>query len=390
MSNQLSEEQRIAIEKYELKKAKSRVRSKAYYDRKKETVLERQKKTREANKNEIEKIRQMLAVSSINDNNVYIEEQNEIVGAPVETSKRSKTNYTEDEIVNLLQNDDTFKSENTRKTYISSIRRVFSMTKCADFKKCLDSYKKMINDIEKSDYSINSIKQTLQSILFVSDKYNILHNLFSKKKADSLKTIFLNSFEKFKDKSMTQLEEAQQTVQYPTFSEYLGKVKTLFGENSKEYLISYLYSQFTVRDNFAGMQLIESLSDDNKKNNFLLLTRAKMTFIINKFKTKNKYNRLEFTVTGKLKSLLNDWIIKHQLAYGDYLFGKSPLSTFVSHLNKKLGYNDLKGVGIFRHIRVSELHHNKNLTFEERKKLADEMAHSLMVQKNYKRNLKII
>ena len=205
-----------------------------------------------------------------------------------------------------------------------------------------------------------------------------------------MKKFFKSAFEKFKDKSITQLEVAQKTIHYPSFNEYLDRVTNKYGEASKEYLISYLYSQFTVRDDFKNMKIIQKNSDDNKEDNFILINGNKMMFIINNFKTKNKYQRLEFTVTGKLKTLLLQWTKTKKIGYNDLLFGKSSLSPFVSKLNKSLGYDNLKGVNIYRHMRVSDLYKGKkDLTFEEREKLSNEMGHSLIVQSQYKRNLKV-
>lgn len=386
MSNQLTDEQRKILEQNEKKKAQSRARSKAYYNRNSSKVLERQKKTREKKKNEVEEIRKLFAIQTIQDDNLdNIQEQNVFI----EQLPSNNSNYTQNEIITLLKNDTTIKSENTRKTYISSIKRLFTMTGCENLKMCLNELSNMVSNIENSDYSVNSIKQTVQSVLYIADKYNIFSNLFSKSKASSLKKKFQTLFAKYKDKSITQLEETQKIILYPTFSDYLSRVKEVYGKSSKQYLVAFLYSQFTVRDDFKNVKIVNSLNDDNKKDNFLLIDNDNMMFIINKFKTQNKYKRLEFTVTGELKKLLNNYISNNNLNYGDTLFGKSPLTGFVSKMNQSVGYNDLKGVNIYRHMRVSELYKNKNLNFEERHSLAEQMGHSLLVQSAYKRNLKV-
>ena len=383
----LNEEQRIALEKAEKKRAQERARSKKYYHSNPRRVLDRQKTARDKKKNEMDQIRTQLRNCAITEPEPeptdYTQMENVVL-------PNNKSNYTQEDIINLLKNDTNIKSDNTRRTYIVDIKRLFKMTGCADMKKCLNSYKKMLGSIEKSQYSINSIKQTIQSLLFVSDKYNILHNLFSKNKADNLKKFFKSAFEKYKDKSITELEQKQSTIAYPTFNEYLNKVKNKYGETSKQYLISYAYSQFSVRDDFKNMKIIQRLTDDNKEDNFLLINGNKMMFIINNFKTSKKYQRLEFTVLGKLKKLLLEWTKNKKIGNGDFLFGKSPLSQFVSELNKSLGYDkQFGGINIYRHMRVSDLYKNKDLTFQEREKLSNEMGHSLIVQKQYKRYLKV-
>jgi hypothetical protein len=53
-------------------------------------------------------------------------------------------------------------------------------------------------------------------------------------------------------------------------------------------------------------------------------------------------------------------------------------------MNKELGYNNLGGVTIFRHIRISELDGDN---YEEKAKLLNEMGHSALTQPKYRRNL---
>lgn len=313
----------------------------------------------------------------------------------------ASTQFTEQEIIELIKNDKGI-TKKTRETYIVDIKRVFTTTGCSNMKGCLTSYKKMMTSIvngknpkTQQAYSINSIKQTLQSVLFVGTKYmDNFELLFKKPKASQIKKYIQTQFEKYKELSKNQNTVRQSTKEYPTFNDYLSKVIEIFGKNSKEYLISYLYSVFTVRDNFKNMLIIDNIKDNNGKDNFLLISRNKMMFIVNDFKTKKKYQKLEFTVTdAKLKQMIKAYIndpvnIRNREKFGKYLFGKSSLSPFVSKLNKSIGYDELGGINVFRHMRISDS--NPNISFEERKKLSDSMGHSITVQSQYRRNLKII
>jgi hypothetical protein len=307
---------------------------------------------------------------------------------------------------------------------------VFQTTGCENLKKCLTSYKKMMTSIinskkpikekkqkkskkkeaedndteeekepEPQGYSINTIKQTIQSILFVGTQYmNDFKYLFSDKQAKIRKKYFDTEFQRYKELSKLELQEKKDNTTYPSFDEYLSKVKEKYGENSKQYLVSYLYSVFTVRDNLKQMTIIDKIKDDNEKDNFLLINRTRMMFIVNDFKTKKKYERLEFNVTdNKLKQMIKDYnddpkVIKTRKQYkNNYFLGKTALSTFVSDINKELGYAGLGGINIYRHMRVTD-HYNgdvNNLSFEARKKLSDSMGHTLTTQKTYERNLKV-
>jgi hypothetical protein len=395
---QLTDEQIKMLEKQQHIRSLNNARSKNYYQRHRPDILKKNKLKREQEKKQLDEIAAQLAISTIEDNEPEPQPQPDYDDIPTDdfndltneviTYQTKVKDYTKDDLVKLIKNDNTIQKKQTRDTYVTGIRRVFKITKCTGFKACLNSYKKMIKLIENSNYAINTIKGTIQSIAFVATKYNILHNLFTKKKADDLQKAFVDAFEKYKDKSIIENENKQANIKYPSFTEYLNKLKKIVPTNSKEWLLTKLYQNFTVRDDYKELKIIEKINDDNNEDNFLLYNKKIMLFIMNKFKTNGKYKRIEFTVTGELKKLLNDWISIKNKKYGDYLFEKSSLSKFMGDVNKKLGYNDLGGVGIFRHMRVSEV--NPNEPFEVRKKLADQMGHSLLTQKTYRRNLNVI
>jgi len=424
----LTDEQRIALEKQEKKRAQERARSKKYYHSNPRRVLDRQKKAREKKSTQNKQIQNELQDCYNNEpQHDFTQMENEVIERPVDVSDLDNIDFTRAELLALIKNDKSIVSAKTRDTYYQDIIRVFQITGCANFKKCLTNYKKMMTSIinskkpikekkekkksknaeekekekepepEPESYAINTIKQSIQSIMFIGSQYmNDFKRLFNEQKASNIKKYFDTQFQKYKELSRLELEEKQQNTEYPTFDEYLGKVLEKYGENSKEYLVAYLYSLFTIRDNFKSTTIISSIKDDNKKDNFLLINSNKMVFIINDFKTKKKYERLEYTVTdAKLKKLLKNWVDKPQnianrkKGKNNYIFGKSSLSPFISQLNKSIGYNNLQGVNAMRHMRVSDIHQKKDITFEERKKLADSMAHSITVASQYRRNLKV-
>lgn len=419
---QLTPKQQTDLEKYNRKKAQDSARQRAYYERNKANVLKRQKTAREKKKNEMDQIQEQLSNCVITEPEPepdYTQMENVVIDKRVAVSDLNNIDFTEKELLAIIKNDDNIESVKTRNTYYQDIIRVFQVTGCPNFKKCLTSYKKMMENIinskkpkkiskkkqketeekqsEPESYAINTIKQTIQSILYVGTHYmNDFKTIFSDKKAKDIKEYFDTQFQKYKELSKIELEEKQQSTAYPTFDEYLDKVLEKYGENSKEYLVSYLYSLFTVRDNFKEMTLIDNVKNNNKKDNFLLITRTNIKFIINVFKTKGKFERLEYTVTDeKLKDLLKQWIedpknVTNRKKNGNYLFGKTSLSPFVSKLNKSLGYTDHSAINIYRHMRVSDVHQKKDITFEERKKLADTMGHSITVASQYRRNLTVI
>ena len=55
-------------------------------------------------------------------------------------------------------------------------------------------------------------------------------------------------------------------------------------------------------------------------------------------------------------------------------------------MNDSIGYDDLGGINIFRHIRVSELDGD---TYEDKVKIVNIMGHSVITEKQYKKNLEV-
>ena len=145
-----------------------------------------------------------------------------------------------------------------------------------------------------------------------------------------------------------------------------------------------------MRDNFKALRIIEDEKENDGVNNFLLFNKKQFKIIINDFKTKKKYKIVTYVYNAKnadekeLKQLLSKYISFNNIVYGSFIFGKSPLSDFVSKMNNKLGYET--GVNLYRHMKVTQAY-GKKLTFEERNKLASQMGHSISTQKSYKRNI---
>ena len=74
---------------------------------------------------------------------------------------------------------ESFNSESTRNTYITGTKNLFRITGCKDLLKCLKSYNKIINNVKNSDtlqgddYSINSKKTLIQTVVYLIDNLEI-------------------------------------------------------------------------------------------------------------------------------------------------------------------------------------------------------------------------
>lgn len=364
----------------------SKARSKSYYERNKEKILQKRKEERQKLNQELQNIKEKQQVP------VEVTNIIEPIDEPV-VSLSNSSDYSKDDLINLIKQQNY--PAKTEKTYITDIRRIFKITGCDTIIPCLKKTKMIIDEIEggtygDTSYSINTIKQTFQMLVIIIDKFLINNKNFNKNQLTKIKDKISTEFERYKELSMIETEDKIYNGVVPSFKTYLTEVKNMFGIDSKHYLVALLYSIFTMRDNFKAMRIIQNANDNDEKNNFLLFNKKQFKIIINDFKTKNKYKTITYTYNSKnadereLKKLLEKYISLNGIVYGEYIFGKTPLSDFVSLMNKQLGYET--GINLYRHMRVTE-QHGKSLSFEERNKLAKNMGHSLSVQKQYKRNI---
>ena len=293
-------------------------------------------------------------------------------------SKSKSLSY--EEIINALKTLEL--KDGSRDKYTQDIKRLMILTECDDFISCLKDYKKIIeiiNNSKKSNgqpYGVNTRKALFQMILFLIDKLKL--NISIK-----IKQQYIQQFEIYKISSNDYSTEKQETLPIYTFNEYLEKVKDEYGVLSKNYVLSKLYSEITLRDDFI-LKIVPSIEETNENENFIIVPiKNKLSLIINKYKTSEKYGEIKVKLSTSLSNLIRDYMAKEKLSYNDYLFGSKNLSTFVSKMNKKIGIN--AGINEYRHMAATDLL-NTQPTPEQRQKKAQQMRHSPLIQLQYLRN----
>lgn len=366
----------------------AKARSKTYYEKNKEKILQKRKEERDVLNKTIQEIKEKRRIPFTE----TIEADESIVNLS------PTADYTREEIVDLIKQQNY--EYDTQKTYISDTNRIFRITGCKSIIPCLKKTDMIIKEIKNgkyrgAPYAVNTLKQTFQMLVIIIDKFLINNTNFNKNQLKTIKSKINTEFDRYKELSAEENEEQMKNQIVPTFKQYLQEVKNMFGQNSKQYLVSLLYSIFTVRDNYKKMKLIKSQKENDGVNNFILSDGKTIKIFINDFKTKSKYEFLTYAYNQKnndekeLKKLIEKWININGLVYGDYIFGKTSLSKMVGDMNKMLGYDEHKAINLFRHIRVTE-EHGKNLSFEKRSELAEKMGHSIFTSKKYKRNIQIM
>ena len=411
---QLTDEQKDLLEKQQHIRSLNNARSKNYYQRHRPEILEKEKLKRQNTKKKLEEIAAQMAITSIDDTELELDYDdiptddfndlnNEVITHQTKVKDYiKKRDYTQEDLINIVNNTDWI--FNTKSTYISAIKRIFKAGGCKTLKPCLNDMNKFVKTVNEDKilkYGTSSKTGTYQILGKLFDKFQIGEHMFNKKKETEIKTVIEKEHKRWKFENETETKNKKKNNTVPNWKDYLSKTKTNFGEESKEYLIAYLYSNLTLRDNFKEMTIVKTMNETSnpKFNYFVLTSNNKMTFVINRFKTDKKYNKLVYKVEiPTLKKLLKKWIEKNKLQYGKYLFGKSSLSSFVSKINKSnnYSYNEGKksvgGINFLRHITASAIPNSdyEKLSFDEREALANSMLHSMATNEKYRYNLNII
>ena len=375
----LTEEQIKA--RHERNNELAKLRQRKYYEKNKEKILLKKKETA---KDLRETYKEIIKNQKDEELEIIIHEPLK----PANTTKKSnKTVLDEETTINKLEMLDSFNSESTRNTYITGTKNLFRITGCKDLLKCLKSYNKIINNVKNSDtlqgeeYSINSKKSVMQAIVFLIDNLDIpITKTIKQKYNDYFDSLKILSHEHAKKK---------QDIEILPFAEYLKQAKTLFGEESKEYILASIYREAPLRDNLGHLKIFNTPPpEENYKGNYLLLpskiTKNKMNLIVNDYKTSNKYGELVFILTPGLTKKITKYIIDNKLKIDEFLFGQSKkLSNFVSLMNKSMGLSN--AINLFREMFDAE---NNDGTVEARVETARKMAHTFKSEVYYKRATK--
>jgi hypothetical protein len=192
-------------------------------------------------------------------------EEPEPVEEPMEKIDYSKKKHlTYEEIREALSHLE-YKSEKTKKKYLGDLQRLHKITECPDYMKCFKKPDIILNQLENSEYSVNTLKSAIQTILFVIDKLEL-------KKIK--KEAFVKAFDIYKLKSLDHTAEKQETEKVMPFQDYIDLVKEKYGENSKMYVIAKLYDELTLRDDFT-LKIVNSGKNLPTEFNYIVIPQRK-------------------------------------------------------------------------------------------------------------------
>jgi len=343
-------------EKYEHQKEVNRQRQKRFYDKHKDKLLQARKDIR-----------------------ALVREPREEVTIDLPTNQT---------FVEKFESSLSKKTGSSKTKYLNDIKTFINITDCEQLEICLKKPKEILKLIEEATkksngelYSVNSKKGFIQSVLVAITELKI-------KLPTKTTKMYKDYFESLKIKSSDENSKKQQEDKVQEFSKYLDTIKSMYGENSKQYIISKMYDEATIRDDFylKVVSLVKDATDD--KQNYIVVPRSgNLKLIINTYKTEVKYGVMTFTLSSVLSSLIRNYIKTNSIATNDFLFGKAKtLTDYVSKMNKTI--NTAGGISYFRKMKISEILKDENINdASKRVDLASKMGHSPAIQMRYFREL---
>ena len=218
--------------------------------------------------------------------------------------------------------DKTELSTNSKISYKSNMKKIFVLSKRKThgftYLKNIENIKKTINE--------NNLSKSAQKMLYISISQVTKGIPGYKKLSNKYKKISLEITKELnKQYSKNEMTDKQKKTLIP-YNDLIEKVKLLGLEwdkkksktTKKKYLLGvmYVFSKFTPRLNYSNMKIINEEKLDNDKDNFLLYKNKKYIVILNDYKTKRQYGKIQYELEDKMNNILN----KMKVYYQNYLF----------------------------------------------------------------------
>lgn len=283
--------------------------------------------------------------------------------------------------------------------YKSEIKSLMRMTGCTDMRECIANPAKVLTGIDNGmtvatkkkpsrRYALNTRLKMVQLILLLIDNIPV-------KGPRDIKQAYALVFRQLKVESTDKALEAKTSLDKSVihYTEYKRKILEEYGPKSKEFLIASLYSELPVRDDFHHLELITAEAANGAVHpgrNFIVepaTAKGRFLFIMQDYKTSDKYGRYDFTASAGLSKQLRAFIKSHKIKVGHFVFGKAPLSGFVQRMNRSIGIAKT-GVNYLRHSVISSAFH-EGMTVDQRAELLRKMGHSPGTQLAYLRLLEL-
>jgi hypothetical protein len=275
--------------------------------------------------------------------------------------------------------------DKTRKIYCDRIKLMVKHIGCTneDIVECFQNpehvigilktkYKKGIKDPLNTVFQLTKISPTFRDRLGIDivERYKTVAN-------ETKQTAYEEQLK------ITDIEEAVDIKLIKKAATEMAKTH----KNSMHHLVVALYGNHPVRDNFGNVKMVydgESVPDDN--NNYYDFKNN--VFYLRDYKTDKRYGEKQINFKPDVVKIIREqikkngkrkWLIEKQ--NGGERYANGILSGFVKESFEMSGVEFPKPLTIngVRHAYVANAIRDKNITMEERLKLAEEMMHSIEI-----------
>ena len=238
--------------------------------------------------------------------------------------------------------------DNTIKMYVANLNKLQKMFDTDNWKflENIDNVKKKLEHLHYTSQRnyFNSIIILLMALNHngkydkLLDEYNEIRDEGNKKYQDDNATGIISDKQKENFVELSEIQKMLSEMEKEIKDKGLKKKDSLAPKEKQliqVYILYNIYTRLPMRNDVSGMtittkRLYNKLSEDEKKeNNYLVVEKNKMFFVLNQFKTSKKYKELDIDVPKDLEKLLRFYIRVNKLSNGDVLFTSStgkPLS----------------------------------------------------------------
>jgi hypothetical protein len=238
--------------------------------------------------------------------------------------------------------------DNTIKMYVANLNKLQKMfdTDTWKFLENIDNVKKKLEHLHYTSQRnyFNSIIILLMALNHdkkydkLIEEYNTIRDDGNKKYQDDNATGVISDKQKANFVELSEIQKMLSEMEKEIKDKGLKKKDSLAPKEKQLIQVFILYNIYTrlpMRNDVSGMtittkRLYNKLSEDEKKeNNYLVVEKNKMFFVLNQFKTSKKYKELDIDIPKDLEKLLRFYIRVNGLSNGDVLFTSStgkPLS----------------------------------------------------------------
>ena len=232
--------------------------------------------------------------------------------------------------------------DNTIKMYVANLNKLQKIFDTDDWKflENIDNVKDKLKDLHYTSQR-NYFNSIIILLMALNDKgkydklieeYNTIRDEGNKKYQDDNATGVISEKQK---KNFVELSEVQKMIDEmdKEIKDKGLKKKDSLAPKEKQliqvFILYNIYTRLPMRNDVSGMtittkRLYNKLSEDEKKeNNYLVVEKNKMFFVLNQFKTSKKYKELDIDIPKDLEKLLRFYIRVNGLSNGDVLFTSS-------------------------------------------------------------------